>query len=162
MREVIHDIFESSLADAICITTNGIIKANGELVMGAGLAKKAKEKYPHLPKALGKVVSMHGNHVYYVKKQLEPLYICSFPTKHDWRDKSDINLVIQSAKELVVLTTKMGWTRVYLTRPGCGLGGLDWQEIKPMLNQIFDDRFIICTPLHFYFSCCTSNLRIKN
>ena len=31
--------------DAICITTNGTIKSNGELVMGAGVAKEFYDKY---------------------------------------------------------------------------------------------------------------------
>ena len=33
------------LVDAICITTNGTIKSNGELVMGAGVAKAFYDKY---------------------------------------------------------------------------------------------------------------------
>lgn len=52
--------------DALTIPTNGIVKQNGELIMGAGFAKeinsKAKEE---IAKYLGKKVLQYGNNVYY-------------------------------------------------------------------------------------------------
>ncbi|MCZ2224447.1 MAG: hypothetical protein LC122_12560 [Chitinophagales bacterium] len=47
MIEVIGNLFDFvNIADAICITTNGIVKSNQEAVMGAGIALQAAEKFP--------------------------------------------------------------------------------------------------------------------
>ena len=39
----------------------------------------------------------------------------------------------------------MGWSKVLIPRPGCGYGELNWQDIKPLLESILDDRFISVT-----------------
>jgi O-acetyl-ADP-ribose deacetylase (regulator of RNase III) len=156
MKEIKGNIFDIN-ADAICVTTNGVTKANGELVMGKGIALEFKNKFPSLPAVLGKAVKKNGN-VVHVNKAWEitpynlgntPSYhIISFPTKHDWRDKSDINLIIQSAQQAVIVADKLGLKKVLLPRPGCGLGGLNWEkEVKPAIEGILDDRFWIVTPV---------------
>jgi len=35
--------------------------------------------------------------------------------------------------------------KVYLPRPGCGYGYLDWEIVKKELEPILDDRFIVIT-----------------
>lgn len=148
MIERVGDIFSQKDADAICFTSNGIVDSKNNLVMGAGVALAFKNKYPFLPQWIGKQVKKGGNHVYAQStSRFSPsLTLCSFPTKNDWRDPSDLNLIIQSANELVVLATTHSWKRIYLTRPGCGLGGLDWKDVKAAISPILDDRFIILTP----------------
>ena len=64
MKEIKGDIFDYiGIADAICVTTNGIVKKNGELVMGAGIAKAMADKYPDLAKVLGKKVNTTGKNI---------------------------------------------------------------------------------------------------
>lgn len=125
-------------ADARCITTNGIVKRDGTAVMGAGVAKQAVARYPGVDRVLGDFLSQVGNHVHYLGKGL-----ISFPTKHDWKNPSNIKLIERSAKELVDLTDTYQWQRVAMPPPGCGLGNLDWNDVKPVLDQYLDDRFIV-------------------
>ncbi len=33
--------------------------------------------------------------------------------------------------------------KVYLVRPGCGNGQLKWEDVKPLIAPILDDRFIV-------------------
>jgi hypothetical protein len=125
-----------------CITTNGIVKSNGDLVMGAGIAKEASRRYMELPHIFGDKVDERGNHVYIIEKY----GIASFPTKNHWRDPSDINLIAQSCRELVHFGKK--WEYILLPRPGCGLGGLDWdKQVRPLISHYFkNDKFIIVHP----------------
>jgi O-acetyl-ADP-ribose deacetylase (regulator of RNase III) len=147
MKEIKGNIFDVKDADAICVTTNGVVKANGELVMGKGIALEFAKRYPGLAAHFGKVVKYNGNRVFMFMTEPDQAQVVSFPTKNHWKDGSDIDLIIQSAKELVYLTTRYSWVKVVLPRPGCGLGGLDWEkEVKPAIENILDDRFYIITP----------------
>ena len=55
MIEKKGNIFESNCS-VICITTNGIVKANGEVVMGAGVALYAKNIFTSIPLIMGKKI----------------------------------------------------------------------------------------------------------
>lgn len=146
MKELIHpNIFSvPSLKDgteAICVTTNGIIKANGHAVMGRGIALQANNLY-HVSGTLADHLKAHGN----VPANLgvfDGVYILSFPTKNDWRDDSDINLIRNSAHLLVELADKLHLKHVYLPKPGCANGRLNWNDVKPVIQAILDDRFTV-------------------
>lgn len=136
-------------ADAICFTSNGMIKANGELVMGAGIAKAFRDRWPTLSEYFGKFVKNGGNTVHRlnVYDSLTDRYmdIASFPTKHHWRNPSDLALIKRSAEALLKMADDNKWKSIYLPRPGVGLGGLNWEtQVKPVIKDILDDRFIIC------------------
>lgn len=136
----------SEPADARCITTNGFVKNNGELVMGRGVAKQAKDRYPWLPLRFGQMVDITGNKVQWVSffpdpRAEEPMEtIIAFPVKHFWRDKADLSLIEKSARELMELIDYWKFEKVLLPRPGCGNGQLLWAEVKPVIESILDDR----------------------
>lgn len=141
MKEAVGDLWEAKPRFIRCITTNGTVKENGELVMGRGNALQAKERYPQLPRLLGSHVKSSGNIVYYI----EELNIATFPVKHHWRDKADIRLIIQSCHQLNVLLDNLDKSAV-LPRPGCANGRLDWErEVKPVLEQVLSSRVWIIT-----------------
>lgn len=148
MKEIIGNIWTIN-CDAICITTNGVVKDNGELVMGAGIALQCKNLYPQVAKHLGTLVKMKGNipikfFQRYIKEFDRTSIIVSFPTKNHFKNKSDINLIINSANLLVTMTNEMLWEKVVLPKPGCSNGGLNWEkEVKPVIKNILDDRFYI-------------------
>ena len=131
--------------DAVCITTNGIIKADGEAVMGAGVAKSFKLKYPSLPKTLAFNLKRKGNvtSVLY-KPEDTKATILSLPTKHNWKDNSDIKLIETSLQRLVEIADINKYKYIMLVRPGCSNGGLSWNnDVKPLCEKILDDRFYI-------------------
>ena len=141
------DIWDSlNEVDAICVTTNGIIKADGKLVMGAGIAKQARDRFPGIDFYAGGEVLRSGSHVRTIFQD-RMTRIVSLPTKQHWRDPSPFWLVDRSLTELVVLVNKMGWETILLTRPGCGHGGLDWEtQVKPLCEKILDERFCVVAP----------------
>ena len=136
--------------DAFCITTNGMVKRNGEVVMGAGIAKQAKERFKDLPRVLGAFIRLRGNEPHLIDmqewfKQDVPLLI-SFPVKHHWKDKADLELIEISANLLKDMIDRQDFEKVALPAPGVGNGKRSWEhEVKPILEKVFgdDDRIDI-------------------
>lgn len=143
-------------ADARVITTNGSVRHDGRAVMGRGCAQEAMEQWPYLPAVLGDKLARFGNYVHYLGFVQRTLDRCgapidatdlfSFPVKHLWFEKADTELILRSARELVELVGRDGFSRVVLPRPGCGNGRLQWETVGPLLAQVLDDRFYV---IHF-------------
>ena len=146
MREIRGNIFDlptrRDCTEAICVTTNGIIRQNGRAVMGAGIAKAFRDRFPGIDKNLATHILRCGN----VPGDLgvyEGCLVISFPTKYHWTEDSDLELIGQSAELLVELVNNLELSTVYLPRPGCANGHLSWDDVKPVIEQYLDDRFII-------------------
>jgi len=139
MIEALVDLWEEP-ADAKCITTNGYVKKDGTLVMGAGVAGQAQKRYPALPWWWGRCVARDGNHVYPWVDE-DGTRLLSFPVKHRWYEKADLDLIKRSAHELVEAANVLNLDKILLPLPGCGNGQLSWADVKPVLEPILDDRF---------------------
>ena len=125
----------------VVIATNGFIKRNGEAVMGRGIAKQAKDRFPGIAYAVGKAITKNGN----VPMVNIEYRIITLPTKVMWTEPGSLPLIEASLKTLVKITNELGLTAVYLPRPGCGNGNLDWlTQVKPLCEQYLDERFHIC------------------
>ena len=132
-------------ADAICITTNGFVKNNGECVMGRGCALQAKKLYPDIALRLGRLIKLNGN---IPCKLLEDkgTSIYSFPVKHNWWENASLELIKQSAYLMQqIADNHPEWKVVLIPRPGCGNGKLKYSDVEPILTEILDDRFFIVT-----------------
>ena len=130
--------------DVLCLTTNGFVKNNGECVMGAGIAKTAKQKFPKVPRILGDYIKKYGNRCFKIAK-VNDTHLVSFVVKHVWWDKADMDLIRKSCKEVTEMADKFGWEKILLPRPGCGNGKLNWNDVKPVLADLLDDRFHVIT-----------------
>jgi hypothetical protein len=127
----------------ICITTNGTITKDGRAVMGRGCALEAAKKYPAFPKLFADILKTAGNHVILFQLFIDR-DIITFPVKHNWYEKADIELIKKSCLELVDLMQKNSLSKVYLPRPGCGNGHLDWdKDVKPVIKDLLPDNVII-------------------
>lgn len=128
----------------ICVTTNGVVRRDGACVMGRGTALQAKTRYPYLPYKIGQWIWMSGN-VPGVFQCAGYIALVSFPVKHHWDELADLNLIEDSAATLRQIATRWKWKSVFLPRPGCGNGGLDWKDVGPLIGAILDDRFTVVT-----------------
>jgi hypothetical protein len=161
MREITGNLWEVKCA-ARCITTNGeTLSDNVTAVMGRGVALQAKERYPWLPKRLGKLLRAHGNHVYDLGRW-DKVRIITFPTKRRWRAPSELRLIRESCRELRSLILPetglvAGMPRpkdfpklvgdIVLPRPGCGHGNLNYAAVRPiLLEELPEDNFVVVTP----------------
>lgn len=151
MKEIEGDLFDFyDQGEWIVITTNGTVRNDGLLVMGRGVAEQAAKKIPGLQKDLGSVVLRSGNHVWPMLKYR----VFSYPVKWKWMEMADPRLIKWGAKELVEKVQAVNnirqrsIDRIYMVRPGCGNGGLAWAAVRPMIENILDDRFIVVEKPH--------------
>jgi len=142
--EVVGDMWDYPL-DIVqfCITTNGYVKTNKRAVMGKGCAKQARDRFPDIDLALGKKIKLNGN-------IFQPIYISpfilSFPVKHHWRDKADLDLIACSTLDLKKWAINRPQATIILPRPGCGNGQLDWEVVKPIVSVLPDNVHVITLP----------------
>jgi hypothetical protein len=140
----------------VCITTNGELTTNGKAIMGAGVALVARKlfdnidrlqwqalyKYGNVPSKLGYYSPSHGFDVNR-ESSLHQIEIWSFPVKGLVSDPADIRLIVQSAKLLdwEIKNSPMRSGKVFIPRPGCGVGGLRWNDVRPYLKDILSNNF---------------------
>lgn len=171
MKEEKKDLFSYlEDSDAICITTNPHYSEDGIALMGGGCAGEAARRWEEVPKNLGLFletvklnipyiigsIDLNGNYIQpsrdIIKNNKYKCLIISFPTIHNLMNGADLDLIVESAKLLVILSDKFNLKRIILPRPGAGIGGLDWyRQVKPVIADILDDRFIICCQDHDEF-----------
>lgn len=138
--------FDDNKIPAFCITTNGIVKADGHAVMGKGNAKQINDMF-HVSEKLGKMINQYGNRVFNLGTydlHGYKLRLISFPTKHDWKDNSDLTLISKSCTQLVELCDKFNIDTCFLPAPGVSNGNLSYHLVKPVLELTLDERFYIC------------------
>ena len=133
-------------ADVIAITTNGMVKKNGECVMGRGCALQAKTAYPGIALTLGDLITRLGNNVHRIPQDRDDRIIFSFPVKENWFDNADLDIIELSCFQLVEEVDKLELELnrrpfVAVPRPGCGNGKLSWDDVRPICKHYFDDRF---------------------
>lgn len=144
MKELSGNLWDLARGAVLVITTNGCVNKRGECVMGRGIALQAKTRYPQIARKLGEYIARYGNRCFNLGCYGE-YRLVSFPVKHRWDQPADLNLISLSARQLVEMTDKFGWQAVYMPRPGCGNGRLDWNQVRPVLEPVLDERFYVCT-----------------
>lgn len=125
----------------ICITTNGFVKGNGACVMGRGCALQMATMYPQAPRKLGEKILKNGNIVQEIFS-VPPVTFCSFPTKYNWWENSNLTLIHQSKDQLLAMYGER--KLIVMPRPGCGNGKLDWRVVKPIIEDL-PDNYIVCS-----------------
>jgi len=138
MREISGNIWEYQKTAIVAVTTNGQVTKKNAAVMGRGVAAQAARLFPWFPEKLGACILKNGNHVHYLEENL-----VSFPVEASPYEVPDLRLIERSAHELATLADEAGWTMIVVPRPGCGGGGLSWNDVRPLLERHFDDRFLI-------------------
>lgn len=138
---------DSPRYDALVCTTNKMVKRNGCLVMGAGIARDFRDRFRDIDLNWGSRLSRGVHENGFMVTQLvtslggkRSLNLVAFPTKEHWKNDSIIDLIKLSALTLQNTGNIMGWRNVLMTRPGCGMGGLSWSWVRTEISFL-DDRF---------------------
>ncbi|GAB6161934.1 macro domain-containing protein [Desulfothermus naphthae] len=109
-------------------------------VMGKGIALQFKKKFPQNYLAYKKAcqekqVKIGKMFVYKLQLFSNPKYIINFPTKRHWKEKSKLEYIRAGLKDLVTIINKLKIKSIAIPPLGCGLGGLDWNLVKGLLEE---------------------------
>jgi hypothetical protein len=142
------DIWTLVESHVIVVPVNiGWKRGTGENVMGRGLALQAARKHPYFPLWYGLECAKHGAQTPVLLYPYGPLI--AFPTKPldqarpwmSWKNKSDLALIERGAQQLAVLKTAKP---VAVSVVGCGNGGLEMGDVRPILDKhLSDPRFTL-------------------
>ncbi len=111
-------------------------------VMGKGIALQFKQAFPDNYSAyegactrgevkLGKMFVFHRH------PTNNPRIIINFPTKKHWRGKSKIKDIKSGLRALIEVARDEGVRSIAVPPLGCGNGGLDWSEVRPLIEKAF-------------------------
>lgn len=109
-------------------------------VMGKGIAKAFKEREPAMFEAYRRICD---------QKLLEPGklwlwqgsedWILNFPTKVHWRHPSKLEWIEAGLSKFVREYERRGIREISFPRLGCGNGGLDWDDVRPLMERYLSD-----------------------
>lgn len=124
-------------------------------IMGKGLASRAKYQFPDVyvfyqDLCREKILQMGKPYLYkreaYLDNELsdDPTslpnpnsnkWFLLFPTKNHWKESSDIHGIEQGLDWLQNNYAQLGIRSLAVPALGCGLGGLKWQDVGPLMCQ---------------------------
>ena len=128
MEVKIGDIFESK-----CSVIVNTVNCVG--VMGKGIAKEFKKRYPDMFSDyvkrcnLGQVRTGKP----YVFKEKSGIKILNFPTKEHWRSPSKLSYIVDGLDWFVQNYNRLNISSIAFPPLGCGNGGLDWDVVGPIM-----------------------------
>lgn len=135
-------------------------------VMGKGLASTAKYRFPDVYVAYqdlckSKAITMGKPYLY--KREVSafddlrdkdisddrnrsdlPTWFLLFPTKNHWRNRSSLADIEQGLQWLVDNYQDQGIQSLAMPALGCGLGGLSWETVGPLMCRFLAQMNINC------------------
>ncbi|WP_296280483.1 macro domain-containing protein [Pseudoxanthomonas sp.] len=140
IRFIHGDMFKSR-AEAIVNTVNCVG------VMGKGVALRFRTEWPENYQAYKKACDEKwlrpGRLLVFRRGDLlddvVPRYLVNFPTKVHWRNKSEISYIEDGLDALLVEIRRLDIKSIAMPPLGCGNGGLDWRDVRPIIERKLAD-----------------------
>jgi O-acetyl-ADP-ribose deacetylase (regulator of RNase III) len=134
------------------LTRGDILKADAEAlvntvncvgIMGRGIALQFRKAFPENFKAYKSACDkklLHPGHmlVYDLNRFENPRYVINFPTKRHWKGKSKIEDIESGLEALAKEVTEHNIRSIAIPSLGCGLGGLEWERVKTIIQKTFE------------------------
>ncbi|MBN2290021.1 MAG: macro domain-containing protein [Candidatus Glassbacteria bacterium] len=134
------------------ITRGNILEADAEALvntvncmgyMGKGIALQFKKAFPENFKAYhqackASVVKPGSMYVFHTGNLFNPKYVINFPTKYHWRGKSRLEDINSGLSALIEEVRRLDLKSIAVPPLGCGLGGLDWEVVRPLIEKTFE------------------------
>ena len=134
IRYTTGNILESQ-SEAIVNTVNTVG------VMGKGIALMFKQAYPNNFQQYVEAVKRNEikiGRVFPVETEnlVGPKWILNFPTKQHWRRPSRLEWIEAGLRNLSETIKRLGIQSVSVPPLGCGAGGLQWDTVQPLIEEI--------------------------
>jgi O-acetyl-ADP-ribose deacetylase (regulator of RNase III) len=136
MIEIVRGNILVADAEAIVNTVNCVG------FMGKGIALQFKQAHPdnfdaYRQACAAGTVRPGQMFVHATGRMYNPKYIINFPTKRHWRGRSRYEDIATGLQSLVDEVRRLGISTLAVPPLGCGLGGLDWEKVRPMIEGAF-------------------------
>ncbi|RKN29933.1 type II toxin-antitoxin system antitoxin DNA ADP-ribosyl glycohydrolase DarG [Micromonospora musae] len=124
-------------------------------VMGKGIALQFKRAYPanyaaYRAACAKNEVKLGQMFVFDSARLGLRRYVINFPTKGHWRANSKLSDIQAGLADLVRVVREQQITSVAMPALGCGNGGLNWDEVRPIIERAFaelpDVRVLLFPP----------------
>lgn len=111
-------------------------------VMGAGLAKQFRARYPDVCYDFNSLSSNKlAEPCLYLSKDVltnNEHYVMMFPTKIDWRKPSEYHYIERNMPKAIQLLRDKDIKSVAFPKLGCGFGTLNWNIVHQIMAKEFE------------------------
>jgi O-acetyl-ADP-ribose deacetylase (regulator of RNase III) len=141
MRATVLEFAKGNLFEADVQALVNTVNTVG--VMGKGIALQFSRQFPEIIRpyqaacksgslVVGRVQTIQLSRL---KGMSGPEYVINFPTKKHWKGDSKIEYIDSGLQSLRSEIERLGLKSIAIPPLGCGLGGLDWTDVR---RRIFD------------------------
>lgn len=116
---------------------------SADFVLGKGIAKTFKEKFPELKKKK-ELVAEHRikNARRFMPVESGNVIIGNLITKKFYYSKPTYGSLTESLVELRKYMLQNNFKRALMPKIGCGLDGLQWELVKQIIEKVFEETNI--------------------
>ena len=105
-------------------------------VMGKGLAKSFKQRYPDMYREYRALCDRGALKPGKLHLWRGPdKWVLNFPTKTTWRRPSELEYLKAGLERFVARYERLGIESISFPPLGCGNGNLDWEVVKPVMEK---------------------------
>ena len=111
-------------------------------VMGRGIALQFRNAFPGNYKAY-RAACQRGDLrpgtmlIHEIGALSAPQYIVNFPTKDHWKGNSRVEYIESGLAALLEDVKRLGIRSIAIPPLGCGLGGLQWTQVRTLIESAF-------------------------
>lgn len=119
-------------------------------IQGAGLALQFKNRYPKAYRGYKAFCDQQKMLPGGILLSSVPEYgktILSFATKNHFKNPSQLNFIESGLIKFRTTYKSLGIKSIAFPMLGCGLGGLKWEDVKPLMEEYLNDLDI---PVEIY------------
>ena len=129
-----------STTDLFLFTANGRVTLQGQLVMGRGMARQVRTRFPGIARRLGTHIGRPGLHTYslLVSPQWPIKKTGAFQVKFDWSEEANLTIIHDSVEALSRWCMVYPDMRVDMNYPGIGNGRRLEDDIQPIICVLPD------------------------
>jgi O-acetyl-ADP-ribose deacetylase (regulator of RNase III) len=120
-----------------------VVPVNIMAVAGCGVALQWKRRYPeafrYYVRDCKHGLLLPGKPTYYLSPATQyPHFFIFFATKDDWRKPSQLGWIDEGLRALTEIQKDTDFQSLATVKLGCGAGGLDWEDVKPVMVGHFE------------------------